>query len=294
MQTSFKPYLQLHFIIFIWGFTAVLGALIQLDFLSLTWYRMGLSSAFLFLYILFNDNERKLLFDFDIKQQFRYIFGGIIIALHWVAFFYAIKVSNVSITLITMSSGAFFTSLLEPYFFKRKVLKHEIVLGLLILIAFYILIKIEKIQLLGVYVALIAAFLSGLFSVLNGIYVQNESGVKLSFYQLFYGFIFLTLILFIFENEQPVPLPSTTDWLYLLILSSICTAYTFTQSVILMKYISPYTVMISINLEPVYGIILALLVLGDNEKMHPGFYLGAFLILLIILLNAYFKDKLKE
>ncbi|HHS99230.1 MAG TPA: DMT family transporter [Thiomicrospira sp.] len=293
-HTNLKAYAKLHLIIFIWGFTAVLGALIQLDFLPLTWYRMGLASLFLLIYILLNKNQRRLLLQSNFKTQMRYLIGGIIIALHWLAFFYAIKISNVSITLVTLSSGAFFTSILEPVLFKRKVYFHEILLGILILGGFMILLKVEKIELTGVYFALIAAFLSGLFSVINGLYIQQQNGIQLSFFQLFYGFLFLSLILLFNNQLEHIPKPSLTDWIYLIILASVCTAYAFTQSISLMKYLSPYTVMLSINLEPVYGIILAVLVLGDKEKMTPGFYLGASIILIIIILNAYIKYRYKK
>jgi drug/metabolite transporter (DMT)-like permease len=293
MTGNLKPYLKLHFIIFIWGFTAVLGALIQLDYFSLTWFRMGMATVILLIFILLSSRQRKNFFPFDVKMQLRYLSGGIIIALHWIAFFYAIKVSNVSITLLTMSSGAFFTSLIEPVFFKRKVYGYEIVFGLLILFGFILLLKIEQIEFTGVYFALIAAFLSGLFSVMNGIFIQNQSGEVLSFFQLFYGFLFLTLILLISGDLQNLPLPTFSDWIYIFILASICTAYAFTESIRLMRYLSPYTVMLSINLEPVYGIILAVIILGDKEKMHTGFYIGTAIILLIILLNSVIKYRKK-
>ncbi len=293
-MSQLKSYAKLHFIIFIWGFTAVLGALIHLDYLALTWYRMGLASTLLFIYILVSRKERHLLSLINIKQQGRYILGGIIIALHWLAFFYAIKVSNVSITLVTMSSGAFFTSLLEPVLFKRKIYIYEILLGILILVGFFILLKVEKIDFTGVLFALIAAFLSGLFSVLNGLYIKQQSGVQLSFFQLFYGFAFLSLVLLLRGDLLRLSVPEPLDWLFLFILASICTAYAFTASISLMKHLSPYTVMLSINLEPVYGIVLAVLVLGDKEKMSQGFYLGALMILIIIILNSVIKYKFQK
>jgi drug/metabolite transporter (DMT)-like permease len=284
-----SKYLQLHFIILIWGFTAVLGALIKLDYFSLTWYRMGLAVLFLGGYILSKKEWRMSIKKLTFKDHIRLLIGGIIIALHWIAFFYAIKISNVSITLITLSTGAFFTSLLEPLFFKRRVYFYEVLFGIFILGGFFVLVKVEDIKLAGVIFGLIAAFLSGLFSVINGIYIRNRSGIELSFFQLFYGFLFLTLVMIINGDFEHLPIPSTKDWIYLIILSSICTAYAFTASISLMRYLSPFTVMISINLEPVYGILLAVLLLGDKEKMSPGFYLGAFIILIIILLNAYVK-----
>jgi len=293
-MSNIKSYLKLHFIIFIWGFTAVLGALIQLNYLVLTWYRMGLASLFLFLFLMIKKARRQDFFKFEIKKQARYVLGGIIIAMHWLAFFYAIKVSNVSITLLTMSSGAFFTSLLEPIFYKRKILFYEILFGLLILLGFIVLLQIEKIEFTGVYFALIAAFLSGLFSVINGIYVQHENAFKLSFFELFYGFLFLTITMLFSGDLQNLPMPTTTDWIYILLLASICTAYAFTISIDIMRFLSPFTVMLSINLEPVYGIILAVLLLGDKEVMSTNFYIGSLIILIIIALNSVVKNYSKR
>jgi len=287
-----KPYIKLHIIIFIWGFTAVLGALIHLEYFSLTWYRMGLASFFLFLYLIRNATSRNRLFSFNKRLQKQYVLGGIIIALHWIAFFYAIKISNVSITLVALSSGAFFTSLIEPLLYKRKIFYYEILFGILILLGFYILFKVEKIAFAGVVYALFAAFLSGLFSVINGIYVQEQDAYQLSFYQLFYGFIFLSVVM-LFLQKLPA-IPSSTDWIYLVILASICTSYAFSASIDVMKHLSPYTVMLSINLEPVYGIVLAVFVLGDKEQMTKGFYVGAFFLLIIIALNVVVKHFSKK
>jgi len=164
----------------------------------------------------------------------------------------------------------------------------------LILAGFFILLKVEKIDFTGVFFALIAAFLSGLFSVLNGLYVKQQSGVQLSFFQLFYGFMFLSLVLLLRGDLFQLSVPAPMDWLYLIILASICTAYAFTASISLMKHLSPYTVMLSINLEPVYGIILAVLILGDKEKMSQGFYFGALIILIIIILNSVIKYKFQK
>ena len=133
-----KNYLQLHFIIFIWGFTAVLGALITIDSMPLVWFRMSIASVFLWIFIKF----KKKTLTIDRKTLIKFIIGGIIIALHWITFFLAIKSSNVSIALITMSTGAFFTSFIEPIFFKRKISKLELFLGLLVVVGLYIIFQV--------------------------------------------------------------------------------------------------------------------------------------------------------
>jgi len=285
-KNNIESYLKLHFIIFIWGFTAVLGALISLDALPLVWFRLALALPFLFIWI----KIRKKSLRVGHKNLLRFAFGGLIIALHWVGFFMAIKIANVSVALVTLSTGALFTSLLEPLFFKRKINPVEVLLGLLIVGGLYLIFRVDNLYLYGMLWALFAAFLSALFSVINGVFVLKHNGFVLSFYQLGFGLVALTIFLFIHGDFSHAFFNlSGNDWIYLLILSSICTAYAFSVSIDLMKKLSPYTVMLSINMEPVYGIILALIIFGDKEKMSANFYLGATLILGIVLVNSLMK-----
>ncbi len=204
----------------------------------------------------------------------------------------AIKVSNISIALVTMSTGAFFTALLEPLFFKRKIKAREVVLGIGIISGLYLIFQVNQLYLYGILWALLASFLSALFSVINGLFVQKQNGYVLSFYQLLIGLLGISVFLF-FKGEFSIAFfqLTTSDWGYLLVLASICTAYAFAASLEIMKYLSPYTVMLSINLEPVYGIILALLIFKESEKMHTNFYIGAGIILGIIILNAVLSKK---
>tara|TARA_R110002049_G_C9158258_1_gene560792 strand:- start:1065 stop:1979 length:915 start_codon:yes stop_codon:yes gene_type:complete len=292
-ESKFKNYLLLHLIVFIWGFTAILGALITIDAIPLVWYRMLLAIIFIAIYFLW----KKKSFKIDKKGILKFFFTGVIIALHWVFFFKAIKVSNVSVALVTMSTGAFFTSLIEPIFFKRKINALEIFLGLLVIGGLYIIFNFESQYKLGIIYALIASFLGSLFAVLNGLFIKKYTADTISFYQLSFGVVFITFYLLFTKGFSisffQIP---TSDWLYLLLLSSICTAYAFIASVKVMKYLSPYTVMLTINLEPIYAIILALLIFGDKEQMSNTFYLGAFIVLFVVLLNGIIKNRrtLKE
>lgn len=288
LENKLKNYLLLHLIVFIWGFTAILGALISLDAIPLVWYRMLLAVFFIFIYFIWNKKSFKV----DSRGLVKFFLTGVIIALHWIFFFKAIKVSNVSIALVTMSTGAFFTSLIEPIFFKRSVKTLEIFLGILVIIGLYIIFNFESQYKLGIIYALISSFLSALFAVLNGIFIKKYQADTISFYQLFFGVVFISIYFF---STKGFTLEffqlSIMDWVYLLILSSICTAYAFIASVKVMKYISPYTVMLTINLEPIYAIILALLIFGEEEKMSSKFYLGAFIVLFVVLLNGILKNK---
>ena len=284
-------YFHLHFIVFIWGFTAVLGDLITIEAVPLVWHRMLLGSLFVLIYIIYNKEMLKV----SLRSLIKFAFIGLIIALHWLAFFSAVKVSNVSITLAMMSTGAFFASFLEPVFFKRKIISYEVIFGLIVIIGLYIIFKVESEYLSGILLALLASFLGALFSIFNGMMVKSHNASVISFYELLFGLLFITIyILFTDGFDDTFFKLSVSDWTYLIILASICTAYAFIASVHVMKWISPYTVMLTTNMEPIYGILLALLILGDKEYMSPTFYLGAVIILITVVLNGIIKTRKKD
>ncbi len=288
LENKLKNYLLLHLIVFIWGFTAILGALITIDAIPLVFFRMGLAVVFIAIYFII----KKKSFYLNKTGVFKFLITGIIIATHWIFFFKAIKVSNVSVALVTMSTGAFFTSLIEPIFFRRRIKSLEIVLGLFVIIGLYIIFNFESEYKLGIFYALIASFLGALFAVLNGLFIKEYDENRISLYQLFFGALFVFLYLF-FSGKVTADLfvLPTMDWFYLVILSSVCTAYAFIVSVKVMKFISPYTVMLTINLEPIYAIVLALFIFGDKEKMNPEFYLGAVIVLGVVLVNGIIKNR---
>ena len=288
LNDNMKSYLHLHLIVFIWGFTAVLGALISLDALPLVWFRMLFAVGFIAVYIYF----KKISLRISKKVLLQFLFSGLIIALHWFTFFHAIKISNISITLACLSTGALFTSLLEPILYGKKIVRYEVFFGLLVVFGLYIIFKVEGNYFLGIIIALTSAFLSALFAVINSKFVKEHDPTIISFYELTGGVIFFTFLLFFNHSFSPTFFQlSAQDLMYLLILSSVCTAYAFIASTSVMKFLSPYTVMLTINLEPIYGIVLAVLIFKDKERMSFEFYLGAFIILLTVLLNAILKSR---
>lgn len=286
---NLKSYLNLHLIVFIWGFTAVLGALITLDALPLVWFRMLLAVAFIAVYIWYNKISLKV----PRKILIGFLFSGFVIAMHWFTFFKAIKVSNVSVTLACLSTGAFFTSILEPILYKRKMVWYELLFGVIVVLGLYIIFNVEIQYSEGILLALTSAFLSALFSVINGNYAKTYDSNIICFYELLGGILFFSIFLF-FNNSFDASFfkISLSDWFYLSILSSICTAYAFIGSIKVMKYLSPYTVMLTINLEPIYGIILAVIVFDEKENMSQSFYIGALIILSMVILNSIVKNYL--
>ncbi|MBP6758318.1 MAG: DMT family transporter, partial [Flavobacterium sp.] len=282
----------LHLIVFIWGFTAVLGALISINADALVWYRMLFAAAFLVLFIVY----KKKSFSVPPKELFKLVFVGFLIAIHWIFFFKAIHVSNVSITLAVFSLGAFFASLLEPLFYGRKVLWYEVFFGLVIIAGLGIILQVEMNYFEGMLYALASVIMGVLFTLINGKLTDRHESSVITFYEFLAGVVFIS-IYFLFENKFTADffILTANDWILLLILSSVCTAYAFTASVKVMRMLSPYTIMLTTSLEPVYGIILAYFILGGKEKMSFEFYIGALLIVLTVILNGvvkhYFEDK---
>lgn len=283
-----KSYLHLHLIVFIWGFTAVLGALISIPADEIVWYRMLMASVFLGFYIGFSKKSFRITW----TSLLQLTLVGLLIALHWIFFFHAIHVSNVSITLSVFSLGAFLASLLEPLFYGRKVLWYEVFFGIIILVALSVIMQVEMGYLKGMIYAFVSIVLGVLFTLFNGKLIQKHDSAVITFYEFLAGVLFISCY-FVFQNKFTLDFfkVSPNNWSLLFLLSSICTAYAFTASVKVMKQLSPYTVMLTTNLEPVYGIILAFFIIGEKEKMSVSFYGGALLIIAVVILNGILKYK---
>ncbi len=290
-NAKFKNYLHLHFLVFIAGFTAILGELISISAIPLVWFRMIIATILMFVYI--------KLFGIKINIPARYIIrffiAGVIIALHWITFFGSIKVANVSIALAMFSTGAFFASLIEPIIYKRKIIWHEILFGIIVIIGVFIITQSEIKYLAGILLGILSAFLSSLFAVINSKFLERNSATVISFYEFIGGVLFVTLFIPLFGEgfSKEFFVLNIADYGYLFILASICTAYAFIASVYVMKYVTPFTVMLTYNLEPVYGIILALILFPETEKMSPQFYVGAIIIVTVVILNGIIKNSKK-
>ncbi|MCA0931472.1 DMT family transporter [Lutimonas saemankumensis] len=291
-----KNQLHLHFIVFIWGFTAILGALISIDAIPLVWFRVFLASAALFIF----HKIRGIPFQEKWADLFKFLIGGILVALHWVTFFHAIKISTISTTLITLSSSAFFVVIIKPFFERNKIEVYELILAVITIMGFVIIFRSEQLYTEGILVALASAVLVALFSVYNSRLITSYSGSKIAFYELFFAGVFLTFVL-LFKNDFSPEffMLSGNDWMYLMILAVLCTAYPFVVATNLLKKMSPFTIVLTNNLEPVYGILLALVLFGDKERLSTAFYLGGLIIFSSVLINGIvkstkFKGRLKS
>jgi drug/metabolite transporter (DMT)-like permease len=292
-NARFKSLLHLHFLVFIWGFTSILGALMNKSPFEIVWFRVVIASSLIAVYFLF---FKRKLFKVPLKALVYFALGGLLISVHWILFFHAIKISSVSVTLSVLSSASLMTSFLEPLFYKRKIRIYEVFFGAFVVIGLSVIFKAEQNSSIGIYVALLSTLLSVLFTLLNGKLIEYYQATSISFYQLLSGSFFLSIwLIFILDIPTDFFVLKGYDPLWIFLLASFCTAYAFIASVEIMKQISPYTIMISLNMEPVYAILFSIYIFGEKEIMSVNFYLGVLIILISVLGNGIYKArKLKK
>ncbi|NVJ86989.1 MAG: DMT family transporter [Algoriphagus sp.] len=284
-MASLKDYFLLHFIVLIWGFTAILGLLISLPALELVFYRTLIASigvALLFAW------KRKPLY-IPPHQMMKVLGTGVIIALHWILFFWSARVSTASVCLAGMATTSLWTAFVEPFFNRTKIKWYEVALGLLVISGLLVIFKFETGYWLGLSMALASAFLAACFSVINGRLTQRHDPYQITFYEMagasLASLLFMPIYTIWLTDGSGIQWTwQGFDWFWLLLLGGVCTVYAFSVSVDLMKRLSVFSINLTINLEPVYGIVLAVLIFGEKEKMTPGFYLGTLIILFSVLI----------
>jgi len=284
--------LLLHFIVILWGMTSILGALISYDSVPLVWWRLVVVSATLFIYYIFSKRKLQL----DKKLFLKIFFVGLIVGVHWLSFYAGIKTSNISITLIAFSSGTFFTAFIEPYLYKRKINKNEVFIGLAIFMTIGVIAINEmdtvKNPIWGLFFGSMAALTAALFSSFNGLLIKQSNAFTITFVELVSALFWVSLGMFLFfDIPENLFSPSLSDSIYILILAVLCTAIPFLISVEIMKQLTPFTINLSLNLEIVYSIIMAYFIFKEEEKMTTTFYVCAFIIVCLIVLNELVKKR---
>ena len=289
-----KAFLQLHAAVLLAGFTGILGRLITLNEGLLVWYRLLFSALTLWILFFLTKKIRRI----SLKDCLQ-IFGvGLIAALHWVTFYGSIKYSNVSVALVCFSSIGFFTAIFEPLIRKTKMDLREVLLGLMVIGGIYIIFHFDPQYKIGIVVGIVSALLGCLFPIINRIFLLKHSPETVTLYELTGGLLSLSIILPLYLQLFPADhnLPTTSDFLWLLVLSWFCTVLAFQLSMNALKKISAFTVNLTYNLEPVYGILLAFAVYQENKDLGFSFYAGLAIIILAVALqtvNVYIKRKAK-
>ncbi|MFY0643952.1 MAG: DMT family transporter [Bacteroidia bacterium] len=297
MNNKQKAYLQMHIAVFLFGFTAILGKLITLQEIALVWNRLWIAV----LGLIFIPGAIRGIMQIPPKRILVFAGIGVLVALHWITFYGSIKIGNsASITLACFATTALFTSILEPLITKSKFKWIELLLGLLIIFGIYLLSGVGEFYYKAIAVGLISAFLAALFSVLNKKYIIGYNSISISAIELLSGFLFISLMFPFLTTLMPQEqwIPSSVDWIWILCLGLLCTSFAYVLALNSLKELSAFVASLSINLEPVYGILLAILLLNESQDLNRSFYMGTAIILLAVLLypliSRYQKQRKKN
>ena len=279
MNNEKRAYLELHIAVLLFGFTAILGSLIQLSALAIVWWRVLITTISLLFLVRGGQALRSL----PRATIFQFMAIGVLVAFHWLAFYGAIKLANASITLICMATTSFFTALVEPIVMRRKVRRHEVMIGLAVIPGMALIVNSTASSMnVGILMGLSAALMAALFATLNKKLIGKSDEMSITFLELGSAWLFLTLALPLFLSQSEGPLqffPSRADWVYLIILSLLCTTLAYILALRSLRYLSAFASNLAINLEPVYGIAMAWLILKEHKDLSAGFYWGVLIIL---------------
>ena len=284
MKTTLKDFFTLHFVVLIFGFTAILGQLISIHTLGLVFFRTFFASMGFYIYF----KIRNLSIEIDTKGKWQLLAtGGIVVALHWFTFFYSAKVSTIAISLVGLSTTSLWTSFIEPLWNKKRIKPLQVIFGSIVILGLYLIFLYEFKHIWGLVLSIICAILGAIFTVLNGQFSKKYSPQIITFYEMLGVAIstFIPIFYVLFSGNTTISvIPQGLDWLWILILAFVCTNYAYTESVNLVRIFSAFTFNLTLNLEPVYGIMLAYSLFGEKERMTMGFYAGTLVILLSVLL----------
>ncbi len=279
-----QSFLKLHIAILLAGLTGVLGRLITLDEGLLVLYRMGISSLAMFAIASLG---RNLLMPAR-TDLLRLLGTGGIVALHWVLFYGSIKYANVSIALVCFSTVGFFTSILDPLITGRRWLIRELLLGCAVMLGIWLIFSFDAAFRTGILLGLVSSFMAALFTVLNKILLRHHTAESLTRWEMTGGWLLLTALLPFWLHWFPASrlVPTLSDLGWLLFLGLFCTVFAFRLSMDALKEISPFTVNLSYNLEPVYGILLAFVLFEENKYLGKGFLPGMLIILATVVIQT--------
>lgn len=291
-MATLTDYLKLHFIVFLWGFTAILGLLVKIPAIEMVLYRTMVAALGIGALIIISQKTFRL----PARSFVPLLVTGFVVAAHWITFFLSARVSNASVSLVGIATGSLWASIIEPIMNKRKMQFYEVFLGLLVIAGLYIIFAFDFNYPLGLALGVLSGFLSALFFAFNQRLGKTVGTYQITFYEMasacIASAVFLLLYAYIIEPQHVIQLnASLTDWICILILGLVCSVYAFSVGVNLMKRLSVFFIQLTLNLEPVYGIILAVLIFRKSETMNLQFYLGTLLILLAVASYPVLKRK---
>jgi drug/metabolite transporter (DMT)-like permease len=285
-----NKYVLLHFIILLWGFTPVLGKLISLDAYDLVWYRLLFSVISIYIYMKWKGISLRIN-----KKDMLIILGtGVIVGIHWFFFYHAIKVSNVAVALAGFSTITLFGSLFQPLLLNKKFYWTDLIYGVAIGVGLIVILNFESLYIWGIIYGIFAAITGAFFGIYNGKLIEKNEATVITFFEFIGAFIFISILKLFSENDTFFIALGTHDLIWLLVLSLFCTTLAFTLSIEILKDFTPLTVIITNNLEPIYGIVFSLILFQQSEYMSVGFYIGTGIILISVFTYPFISAKLKK
>ena len=293
MNSNSKAYLELHIAVVLYGFTAILGKLLDLSAFMIVWWRVLLTALSIVLLIAFS---KKLILSWKPEYK-KYLLIGILVAIHWLTFYGSIKYSNASIALICLATTSMFTSFIEPLILKTKIKWYQVAIGIIIVPAMgFVVSNLDFKFIHGVWLGIISAIFASLFTTLNKKYIDSTHPYLITFLEMSGVWLFLTVllpVLWIWDPNFDFFPPDATNWTYMTILVLLCTTLAFILSLRALKQLSAFASTLVVNLEPVYGVILAALLLNEQDELNFNFYIGSAIIIFAVLLYPFLRKKLE-
>ena len=289
MFSTYKYYILLHLIIFMWGFTGILGKLIELDAFIIVWHRVLIAFIALGLYLLFRKKSLRIS---NWQSGLKLIGVGIIVTMHWLTFYKSIQLSTASLGILCLSTTTLHVTWLEPLVMKRPFQLSEFLLGLIVIFGIYFVSSdFQPHEYVALGYGLLSAMCAALFSVFNAKLAQEIPTPTITLYEMGTGLIFLTIVLILQQRfTTDIFIMTTSDFLWLLFLGILCTSFAFLVTIEIVKVLGTFTVSLSINLEPIYTILLAIFILQEHTLLNNRFYIGATLIILVVIANGWMKN----
>jgi len=287
-----RDYFKLHFIVFLWGFTAVLGKLISIPSVEMVFYRTLLAAVGMGALMIFWRTS----FSLSSNDLIKLFLTGIIVAIHWITFFASGKISNPSTSLVGFATCSFWAAFFEPIAKRKKIQFLEVALGLVVLVGLGIILAFDFQYPLGLFLGVLSGMTAALFSVINSKLVSRINAYTITFYEMVGACLIILLFMPLYKNTFAAQgelnlVPTLSDWIYIALMAWACSVYAYAAAINLMKKLSVFFIQLALNLEPVYGIILALLVFGRQEVMSINFYLGTLIIVGAVVAYPFLKKK---
>jgi drug/metabolite transporter (DMT)-like permease len=289
MDSRAKNILLMHFVILIFGFTGILGKLITIEAIPLVFWRTLIGGGAIYVWL----KVRRKVSKKSTSDLLKMGGIGLLVAIHWITFFASIKTSNVSVALTMLATSPMFIGFLEPLIFKRKIDWRDLTVAGVVLLGVGTIFSFNTTYPEGMILGIISAFFASLFATFNGVLIKTHDASNISLVELLTASAAIFILLFFTgEVNWELFVLSSQDWFWITILALVATSFAFIAFTSIMKVLTPFTTSVAINLEPIYSIILAVMIFGEEEIMGPRFYIGALIIIGAVLLNTILKRKI--